>query len=194
MVGHRPVDSTRRAPSLKGAPPRPRHIESALIRPIKVKDRSTTIRHTSFILDQEIIQRIASAAFHRARVAPERRAKGYPLLHAKPGPPIVRLRPIGGDDQMEMRYSSLWKQHWAPVGRFRRTVPSLVKAPPISASEPMWAGFRIRRAKLRSAAFWTQNFAIAISGVSGVAPGHQRPGHQRMHRSREAALTSSWGT
>ena len=152
IVGHRPVESARRPPSLKCAPHRLRHIESALLGPIKVKDGSTTIRHTA------------------------------------------RLRPIGGGDKMEILYPPLWKQHGAPVGRARRVVLPLDKAPRITASEPVWAGFQCRGAKmrealLRSAAIWTQNLAIAIAGVSGVAPGHQR-----MHRSREAALTSSWGT
>ena len=92
---------------------------------------------------------------------------------------------------MEILYLPLWKQHWAPVGHLRRTVLALDKIPRLTASEPIWAGFgaEMRKAKLRSAAIWTHNFAIAMTGVSGVAPGHQR-----MHRSREAALTSSWGT
>jgi hypothetical protein len=95
---------------------------------------------------------------------------------------------------MEILNSSLWKQHWAPVGRFRHAVPPLDKARRVTVSEPIWLGFRsrgakMRKAQLRSAAIWTHNFAIRMTGVSGVAPGHQR-----MHRSREAALTSSWGT
>jgi hypothetical protein len=45
MVGHRPLESARWAPSLEAAPHQLRHIESALIGSSKVKDRSTTIRH-----------------------------------------------------------------------------------------------------------------------------------------------------
>jgi hypothetical protein len=37
---------------------------------------------------------------------------------------------------MEILYWSLWKQHWAPVGPFGRTVALLDKALRIIASEP----------------------------------------------------------
>jgi hypothetical protein len=80
-----------------------------------VKDSGTAIRHTSLMLDDEVIQRIESFPFRRAPVAAERRNKGYTLLHAETGAPIARLRPIGRDDQMEILYWSSWKQHWVPV-------------------------------------------------------------------------------
>ena len=67
-------------------------------------------------------------------MAAERRNKGYTLLHAQTGAPIARLRPIGRDDQMEILYWSLWKQHWAPVG----AVAPLDKALRIIASEPIF--------------------------------------------------------
>jgi len=107
-----------------------------------VKDSSTMIRHTSLMLDDEVIQRIESFPFRRAPVAAERRNKGYTLLHAETGAPIARLRPIGRDDQVEILYWSSWKQHWAPVGPFGRTVAPLDKALRIIASEPIfWAGY-----------------------------------------------------
>jgi len=91
--------------------------------------------------DDEIIRRIERFPFRRAPVAAERRNKGYTLLHAETGAPIARLRPIGRDDQMEILYWSSWKQHWAAVGPFGRTVAPLDEALRIIACEPIfWAG------------------------------------------------------
>lgn len=119
----------------------PRHVDSALIGQAEIKDTAAPIRHSSLILDDEIIQRIERFAFRRAPVAAERRNKGYTLLHAETGAPIARLRPIGRDDQMEILYWSSWKQHWAPVGPFGRTVAPLDEALRIIAFEPIfWAG------------------------------------------------------
>jgi hypothetical protein len=118
----------------------PRHVDSALIGQAEIKDTAAPIRHSSLMLDDEIIQRIERFAFRRAPVAAERRNKGYTLLHAETGAPIARLRPIGRDDQMEILYWS-WKQHWAPVGPFGRTVAPLDEALRIIAFEPIfWAG------------------------------------------------------
>jgi len=97
--------------------------------------------------DDEIIQRIESFPFPRAPVAAERRNKGYTLLHAETGAPIARLRPIGRDDQMEILYWSLWKQHWAPVALsgapwLRSTKPCASLPLNRSSGEPIfWAGF-----------------------------------------------------
>ena len=119
----------------------PRHVDSALIGQAEIKDTAAPIRHSTLILDDEIIQRIERFAFRRAPVAAERRNKGYTLLHAETGAPIARLRPIGRDDQMEILYWSSWKQHWAPVGPFGRTVAPLDEALRIIAFEPIfWAG------------------------------------------------------
>ena len=119
----------------------PRHVNSALIGQAEIKDTAAPIRHSSLMLDDEIIQRIERFAFRRAPVAAERRNKGYTLLHAETGAPIARLRPIGRDDQMEILYWSSWKQHWAPVGPFGRTVAPLDEALRIIAFEPIfWAG------------------------------------------------------
>jgi hypothetical protein len=119
----------------------PRHVDSALIGQAEIKDTTAPIRHSSLMLDDEIIQRIERFAFRRAPVAAERRNKGYTLLHAETGAPIARLRPIGRDDQMEILYWSSWKQHWAPVGPFGRTVAPLDEALRIIAFEPIfWAG------------------------------------------------------
>jgi hypothetical protein len=119
----------------------PRHVDSALIGQAEIKDTAAPIRHSSLMLDDEIIQRIERFAFRRAPVAAERRNKGYTLLHAETGAPIARLRPIGRDDQMEILYWSSWKQHWAPVGPFGRTVAPLDEALRIIAFEPIfWAG------------------------------------------------------
>ena len=119
----------------------PRHVDSALIGQAEIKDTAAPIRHSSLMLDDEIIQRIERFAFRRAPVAAERRNKGYTLLHADTGAPIGRLRPIGRDDQMEILYWSSWKQHWAPVGPFGRTVAPLDEALRIIAFEPIfWAG------------------------------------------------------
>jgi hypothetical protein len=91
--------------------------------------------------DDEIIRRIERFPFRRALVAAERRNKGYTLLHAETGAPIARLRPIGRDDQMEILYWSSWRQHWAAVGPFGRTVAPLEEALRIIAFEPIfWAG------------------------------------------------------
>lgn len=118
----------------------PRHVDSALIGQAEIKDTAAPIRHSSLMLDDEIIQRIERFAFRRAPVAAERRNKGYTLLHAETGAPIARLRPIGRDDQMEILYWSSWKQHWAPVGPFGRTVAPLDEALRIIAFEPIfWA-------------------------------------------------------
>jgi hypothetical protein len=115
-----------------------RHIESALIGPINIKDRRAPIRHSGLMRDDEIIRRIEGFRFRRAPVAAEWRNKGYTLLDAETGAPIARLRPIGRDDQMEILYWSLWKQHWARVGPFGRTVAPLDKALRIIASEPIF--------------------------------------------------------
>ena len=119
----------------------PRHLDSALIGSAKIKDAGAPIRHSSLMRDDEIIRRIERFPFRRAPVAAERRNKGYTLLHAETGAPIARLRPIGRDDQMEILYWSSWKQHWAAVGPFGRTVAPLDEALRIIAFEPIfWAG------------------------------------------------------
>jgi len=113
-------------------------LNQPLIGQIKVKDRRALINHTGYMRDDEIIQRIESFPFRRAPVVAERRNKGYTLLHAETGAPIARLRPIGRDNQMEILYWSLSKQHWAPVGPFGCTVAPLDKALRIIASEPIF--------------------------------------------------------
>jgi hypothetical protein len=90
--------------------------------------------------DDDIIRRIERYRFPRAPVTAERRNRGYTLIHAATGAPIARLRPRGGDDQMEIFYWS-WKQRWAPVGPFGGTVAPLDEALHIIAHEPIfWAG------------------------------------------------------
>ena len=68
--------------------------------------------------DDDIIRRIEHFPFRRGPVAAEWRNKGYTLINADTGRPLARLRPYGRDDLMEVRYWSLWKRRWAPVGPF----------------------------------------------------------------------------
>ena len=118
-----------------------RHVDSGPTVQAEIKDTGAPIRHDNLMLDDDIIRRIERFPFRRAPVAAERRNKGYTLLHAETGVPVARLRPIGQDDQMEILYWSLWKQHWAPVGPFGRTVAPLDQALHIIALEPIfWVG------------------------------------------------------
>lgn len=103
-----------------------------------IKDTGAPMRHSSLMLDDDIIRRIERYPFRRAPVAAERRSRGYTLLHADTGAPIARLRPIGQDHQMEVLYWSSRKQHWAPVGPFGRTVVPLDEALRIIAHEPIF--------------------------------------------------------
>ena len=135
------VESSRRLPVLIRVRQPPRHVDSALFRQVENKDTIAPIRHNDLMLKDEIIRRIESFPFRRAPVAAERRNRGYTLLHAETGAPIARLRPVGPDDQMEILYWSSWKQHWAPVGPFGRTVAPIDEALRIIAFEPIfWAG------------------------------------------------------
>ena len=72
-----------------------------------------------------IIQRIESFRCSRGQLVAERRNRGYTLYRAGSGTPIVRLRPIGQNDRVEVLYWSLWKERWAPTGPFGRTVLSI---------------------------------------------------------------------
>ena len=88
--------------------------------------------------DDDIIRRIEHFPFRRGPVAAEARNKGYTLINADTGRPLARLRPYGRDDLMEVRYWSLWKRRWAPVGPFGQTVAPLDEALHIIASEPIF--------------------------------------------------------
>ena len=119
----------------------PRHVDSALIGQAEIKDTAAPIRHSSLMLDDEIIQRIERFAFRRAPVAAERRNKGYTLLHAGDRGADRKASSHRKRRPMETLYWSSWKQHWAPVGPFGRTVAPLDEALRIIAFEPIfWAG------------------------------------------------------
>ena len=115
-----------------------RHLDSATLRRIQVKDARTPICDSTVMRDDDIIRRIERFPFRRAPVAAEWRNKGYTLLHAENGAPIARLRPYGRDDLMEILYWSSWKQHWAPTGPFGKTVVPLDQALRIIASSGMF--------------------------------------------------------
>jgi hypothetical protein len=89
------------------------------------------------MLDDDIIRRIERYPFRRAPW-PQRRSRGYTLLHADTGAAIARLRPIGQDHQIEILYWSSRKQHWAPVDPFGCTVVPLDEALRIIAQEPIF--------------------------------------------------------
>ena len=109
--------------------------------PAWTEDTGAAIRHNDFMRDDDIIRRIESYRFPRAPVTAERRNRGYTLIHADTGAPIARLRPFGTDNRMEIFYWSAWKQRWAPVGPFGRTVEPLDEALDIIAHEAIfWAG------------------------------------------------------
>jgi hypothetical protein len=91
--------------------------------------------------DDDIIRRIERFPFRRAPVTAEWRNKGYTLFHADTRRLIARLRPYGRDDLMEILYWSLWRERWAAVGPFGRTVVPLNEALRIIAAEPIfWVG------------------------------------------------------
>ncbi len=91
--------------------------------------------------NDDIIRRIERFPFRRAPVAAEWRNKGYTLFHADTGRLIARLRPYGRDDLMEILYWSLWRERWAAVGPFGRTVVPFNEALRIIAAEPIfWVG------------------------------------------------------
>jgi hypothetical protein len=56
-------------------------------------------------------------------VAAQRRNGGFTPADAETGVPIARLRPFGRGDLDEILDWSLWKECWAPFGRFGRPAP-----------------------------------------------------------------------
>jgi hypothetical protein len=73
----------------------------------------------------------------------ERINKGYSLFSADTGAPIARLRPIGTEDKVEIRW---WRrERWAPFGAFGRLVLPLEAALECISSEPaFWIHARAR--------------------------------------------------
>lgn len=87
-----------------------------------------------------IIQRIESFRCRRGSLMAERRNRGYTLYRASSGAPVVRLRPTGQGDRVEVLYWSLWKERWTTTGPFGRIILPLEQALDFIASEDIfWA-------------------------------------------------------
>jgi hypothetical protein len=78
-------------------------------------------------------------AFDRAKgggVAVKRASKGYSLFSAETGAPIARLRPTGGDDEVEILW---WRRgRWGSIGDFGGLVMPLNKALDHIANDPVF--------------------------------------------------------
>lgn len=87
-----------------------------------------------------IIKRIESFRCRRGSLMAERRNRGYTLYRASSGAPVVRLRPTGQGDRVEVLYWSLWKERWTTTGPFGRIILPLEQALDFIASEDIfWA-------------------------------------------------------
>lgn len=107
----------------------------------QTKDNDAPIRHNIVMTNDDIIQLIETFDFDAGPVVVERRNRGFTLIHAETGAPIARLRPIGRDDLVDIRYWSLWKERWVPFGPFGRTAAPVEQAVRIIAeAEIFWAG------------------------------------------------------
>ena len=81
---------------------------------------------------------------HRGALFAERRNRGYNLCHAASGyhaasgQPVVRFRPAGQDDRVEVLYWSLWKERWARAGPLGRAALSIDRALDFIAAEDIF--------------------------------------------------------